>query len=133
MKELADRDAVLFLWTTAPLLQRAFPIIEAWGFDYKAQFIWDKGRHNMGFYNSVRHELLLVCTRGSCTPTGEASIGSVQSIERTARHSEKPEQFRQIIERMYDHGRKLELFARGEPHAGWDADGNESAPLALAA
>ena len=38
-----------------------------------------------------------------------------------------------IIEDMYDHGRKLELFSR-KPRQGWDADGNEAdAGLLLAA
>jgi N6-adenosine-specific RNA methylase IME4 len=128
VKELADRDAVLFLWTTAPMLQRAFPIIDAWGFEYKTFFVWDKVKHNVGYYNSVRAELLLVCTRGSCTPDTGKLIDSVQTIERSDKHSEKPQEFYDIIEAMYDHGRKLELFARN-PRQGWDADGNESAPI----
>jgi N6-adenosine-specific RNA methylase IME4 len=77
----------------------------------------------MGFYNSVRHELLLVCTKGSCKPDVPKLVDSVQSIERT-KHSEKPEEFRKIIEGLYDHGRKLELFCR-TPKDGWDVDGNE--------
>jgi hypothetical protein len=60
VKELADDNAVLFMWVTAPLLKRCFPIIEAWGFDYKANFVWDKEKHVMGFYNSVRDEHLLI-------------------------------------------------------------------------
>jgi N6-adenosine-specific RNA methylase IME4 len=60
VKELADDNAVLFMWVTAPLLKRCFPIIEAWGFDYKANLVWDKEKHVMGFYNSVRHEHLLI-------------------------------------------------------------------------
>lgn len=43
-----------------------------------------------------------------------------------SRHSEKPEEFRKIIESMYDHGRKLELFRRGKAPEGWDVDGNEA-------
>jgi N6-adenosine-specific RNA methylase IME4 len=77
----------------------------------------------MGHYNSVRHELLLICTRGSCTPDIKKLVDSVQSIERT-KHSKKPPEFYDIIEGMYDHGRKLELFCR-EPREGWDFDGNE--------
>jgi N6-adenosine-specific RNA methylase IME4/ParB-like chromosome segregation protein Spo0J len=125
VKELADDDAVLFLWVTAPMLERCFPIIRAWGFQYKALFVWDKVRHNLGFYNSVRAELLLICTRGSCLPDTGKLIDCVQTIERTGRHSEKPREFYDIIEAMYDHGRKLELFARGHCRDGWDSDGNE--------
>ena len=78
----------------------------------------------MGHYNSVRHEHLLICTRGSCKPDIPKLVDSVQSIERSKKHSQKPEEFYTIIENLYDHGRKLELFARGR-RKGWDFDGNE--------
>jgi hypothetical protein len=65
VKELAEKDAVLFMWITSPILPQCFPIIEAWGFKYKASFVWDKVRQGQGFYNSVCHELLLICTRGN--------------------------------------------------------------------
>jgi N6-adenosine-specific RNA methylase IME4 len=124
VKELADKDAVLFMWVTAPMLERCFPIIEAWGFKYKTFFVWDKVKHNVGYYNSVRAELLLICTRGSCTPDTGKLTDSVQTIERSDMHSEKPQEFYDIIDAMYDHGRKLELFSR-KARLGWDSDGNE--------
>ena len=49
----------------------------------------------------------------------------MQTIERSNKHSEKPQEFYDIIEAMYDHGRKLELFSR-KTRLGWDSDGNES-------
>ena len=125
VRDMADKDAVLFLWVTSPMLIRCAAIIEAWGFDYKASFVWDKVQHNVGHYNSVRHELLLICTRGSCKPDVPKLINSVQSIERSRTHSEKPVEFYQIIEGLYDHGRKIELFARTQRN-GWDSDGNKS-------
>jgi N6-adenosine-specific RNA methylase IME4 len=125
VKELTDDNAVLFIWVTSPLLERCFPIIRAWGFQYKASFVWDKVRHNIGFYNSVRHELLLVATKGSCKPDIAKLVDSVQSIKRSAKHSEKPQEFYAIIEGMYDYGRKLELFSRCA-REGWDSEGDES-------
>lgn len=124
VREMMDDNAVLFLWVTSPLLARCFAIIKAWGFEYKASFVWDKVKHTMGHYNSVRHEMLLICTRGSCTPDVPKLVDSVQSIERSGKHSEKPEAFYEIIEGMYDHGRKLELFSRNL-RDGWDSEGNE--------
>jgi N6-adenosine-specific RNA methylase IME4 len=121
---LAEDNAVLFLWATAPLLPEALELINAWGFKYKTNFIWDKVKHNMGHYNSVRHELLLIATKGSCTPDNVELFDSVQSIERTDRHSEKPEEFRKIIETLYIYGNKLELFARKSVE-GWEVFGNE--------
>ena len=37
---------------------------------------------------------------------------SVQSIEKTKKHSEKPEEFRNIIDTLYTKGKRIELFAR---------------------
>jgi len=109
VSQWAEDNAVLFLWVTSPILERAFEVIHAWGFEYKASFVWDKIKHNMGHYNSVRHEVLLICTRGSCQPDKQQLFDSVQSIER-GRHSEKPAEFYDIIETIYTHGRKLEIF-----------------------
>jgi len=127
--DLAEDNAVLFLWVTSPLLEDSFAVIDAWGFRYKASFVWDKVKHNLGHYNSVRHEFLLVCARGSCTPDVSKLFDSVQSIERTDKHSEKPEEFRQIIDTIYPHGARLELFARKRAE-GWEADGNQFAQTA---
>ena len=123
VRDLAMDNAVLFLWVTSPILFDAADVIRAWGFTYKAAFIWDKIKHNMGHYNSVRHELLLICTRGSCQPDVQTLFDSVQSIERT-RHSAKPAEFRTIIDTIYPHGPRLELFARTTAE-GWDAHGNQ--------
>ena len=121
--KIAEKDAVLFLWATSPLIFESKQIFEAWGFTYKSMFIWDKVRTGMGHYNSVRHEMLLICTRGSCTPDTPRMFDSVQSIERTENHSEKPQEFRDIIETLYS-GEKIELFARTK-RDGWDVWGNE--------
>lgn len=117
---------MLFLWTTSPLLPEGLRVAEAWGFKYKAAFVWDKVKHNMGHYNSVRHEFLLICTKGSCTPDVSKLFDSVQSIERTDKHSQKPEEFREIINTIYPHGSRIELFRRGDTPEGWKIWGNES-------
>lgn len=118
----AADDAVLFLWVTSPMLEDSFRVINAWGFKYKSSFVWDKVAHNMGHYNSVRHEFLLIATRGSCTPDVQRLFDSVVSIERTE-HSRKPGQFREMIDTLYPIGERLELFAR-EASEGWDVWGD---------
>ncbi|MDD5543880.1 MAG: MT-A70 family methyltransferase [Acidobacteriia bacterium] len=123
IKELAEENAVLFLWVTSPILKESFQVIDAWGFEYKTSFVWDKVKHNMGHYNSVRHEFLLVCVRGSCTPEVNKLFDSVVVEERTE-HSVKPKIFREIIDFLYPHGNRIELFAR-EKVNGWDAFGNQ--------
>lgn len=124
IKDITEDNAVLFLWVTSPLLEDSFSIIKAWDFQYKTSFIWDKVKHNMGHYNSVRHELLLIATKGSCLPDNKKLYDSVQSVERSDIHSEKPEIFRQIIDDLYTYGNRIELFARKQVE-GWEGWGLE--------
>lgn len=125
VKNISQKDAVLFLWVTSPLLEDAFEVIKSWGFKYKTSFIWDKVKHNMGHYNSVRHELLLIATKGSCVPDNKKLYDSVQSIERNDNHSEKPIEFLNIIDDLYLYGNKLEMFCRKIKKQNWYGWGNE--------
>jgi N6-adenosine-specific RNA methylase IME4 len=117
-------DAVLFLWSPAPLLDKALRLIPAWGFTYKQNFTWWKLKHNWGHYNSAQHEHLLLATRGSCTPDSQKLEPSVVALERTE-HSRKPEYFRTMIDGMYPIGNRIELFARGTLPKHWAGWGNE--------
>jgi len=125
IKDITEKDAVLFLWVTSPILKESFKVISSWDMKYKASFIWDKVGHNMGHYNSVRHEFLLICTKGSCTPDNKKLFDSVQSIEKQRNHSEKPIEFMNIIDEIYTFGDRIELFARSKKKESWDVWGNE--------
>jgi N6-adenosine-specific RNA methylase IME4 len=114
------------MWATFPLLPEALEVVKAWGFQYKTAIVWSKQRPNMGHYHTADAELLVIATRGSCTPDVDTRETQVQSIKRVGRHSEKPEAFRELIDRLYPHGRRIELFRRGSTPTGWDAWGNES-------
>lgn len=126
-------DAVLFFWVTAPMLYYAtdgevpdaYRLIRAWGFEPKTGAVWDKVDHVFGHYFSIRHEHLIIATRGSCTPDRPTPmIDSVQTVRRGDVHSAKPEEFRKIIERLYD-GPYLELFGRARVE-GWTVFGNDA-------
>jgi N6-adenosine-specific RNA methylase IME4 len=125
VRDMAAADSVLFLWATAPLLVEAVRVVEAWGFTYKAQFVWDKVKGFNGHYNDVRHELLLIATRGSCVPAVESLDPSIVQEKRT-KHSRKPDCFYELIERLYPVGDEthVELFAR-RSRDGWTAWGNQ--------
>ena len=126
VRDLMLPDAVLFLWVTAPLLFEVAPsVIDAWGFTYKTNYVWDKQRHNFGNYSSVQHEHLVVATRGSCLPDVDDKEPSVVQAPR-GEHSVKPELFRELIDQLYPHGPRLELFRRGAAPAGWHVWGNEA-------
>jgi len=130
VKEISHDNCTLFMWTTAPKLNWVNDILEAWGFEYKTNLIWDKVRHNMGHYSSVRHEILVIAGKGNAAPTCDGttiqSIDSVQDIDKSNVHSKKPHQFYEIIESLYPDGKYIELFHRGKPREGWEAWGNES-------
>lgn len=125
VNELSNKDCVLFLWATAPKLPEALEVMKAWGFQYKTCIVWDKVKHNFGFYFSVRHELLLIGGIGRSTPDNTSELhDSVISIERSKIHSEKPEYFRELLSKMYK-GDKIELFARVKSQ-NWDVWGNQA-------
>lgn len=126
VRSLAANDSVLFCWATFPLLPDALEVVKAWGFTYKTAIVWDKQRANLGHYHNASAELLLICTRGSCTPDTNMRPDQVQSLPRTGRHSEKPEYFRQVVDAMYQHGPRIELFRRGDAPEGWKVWGNEA-------
>jgi len=123
VKDIADDNAVLFLWVVSFHLPNAFKIFESWGFTYKSSIIWHKKHSHWGYYTNISHEILLIATRGSCTPECEKLFNSVASIKRT-RHSEKPNHFREMIDTMYPTGNRIELFAR-KKYKKWEAYGNQ--------
>lgn len=123
IKDLCEENAALFLWATAPCLPEAMEVIPAWGFNYKAQFIWDKVRGFNGHYNDVQHELLLIATRGSFVPNITSLPKSIVCVEKD-KHSRKPDVFYEIIESLYPNAKRLELFARRK-REGWESWGNE--------
>ena len=129
VKSIVEKDAVLFLWITSPLLPCFMRVMEAWGFQYKSSFIWYKG-HNMSHYNSLRHEFLLVGGRGSSVPDRELDTGKKRLFpsvykEKQTVHSRKPSYYKAMIDSLYIKGNKLEMFARRVDRAGWDYWGNE--------
>jgi len=126
VSRLAADDCVLFLWGTSPKLVEAFSVIEAWGFDYKTCMVWRKDKIGMGYYARQQHELLLIATCGNpAPPPPESRPNSVVDGERSE-HSRKPVVFYELIEGMYPHAKKIELFCR-TPRDGWSIWGNEVA------
>lgn len=118
------KDAVLFLWATAPKLREALRVMDAWGFEYVTQAVWDKDKIGMGYWFRGQHELLLVGTRGHWPPPPPgARISSVWK-ERRGRHSAKPAGLRDMMSSAWPDAKRIELFARTAT-PGWDAWGNE--------
>lgn len=120
----AAKDAILYLWATAPRLESGLAVMEAWGFRYKTQAVWDKVKVGMGFWFRGQHEILMVGTRGKVSPpTPSARVSSVIRCPR-GRHSAKPEHVREWIGEWYPDVPKLEIFGRLK-RPGWDVFGNQ--------
>jgi N6-adenosine-specific RNA methylase IME4 len=120
----AAPDCVLFLWATIAHNANALRLIEHWGFEYRSMHIWRKPGVGTGYWVRENAELLLIATRGTVpAPAPGDQLRCLFAARRHA-HSEKPEIFAELIERLYPNTPKLEMFAR-RPRPGWDSWGNE--------
>lgn len=123
ISEIASDDCLLFMWVTNPHLAQGIELGKAWGFDYKTvAFVWNKMVHNPGQYTMSYCELCLVFKRGRIPkPRGARNIKQLIEVPRT-KHSKKPFQALENIEKMFPSQSKIELFAREQPE-GWDVWG----------
>ena len=119
-----NKNAVLYLWSTAPKLLDALGVMQCWGFTYKTQMVWDKQIIGPGYWFRGQHEILLVGTRGKFSPPPPGTRISSVWDERRGKHSAKPAGIRKCIEAWFPDARRIELFAR-ERVEGWDAEGLE--------
>lgn len=130
INEIADKDCVLFLWATYPMLPEALSVIEAWGFKYKSiAFQWIKlNRKNgkpffgLGRWTRGNSECCLLAVKGKPTRKANDVFQLIQTP--IGKHSEKPHEAREKIVRLMGGVRRIELFAR-KKIPGWDAWGNE--------
>jgi len=130
IKDLADENCILFLWVTFPILDRAFEVINAWGFTYSTVgFNWIKSNKSgkgfffgLGNWTRANSELCLIATKGSIERK-DASISQI-IYEPIGKHSEKPAIVRDKIVKLVGDLPRIELFAR-QKIKGWDSWGNE--------
>jgi N6-adenosine-specific RNA methylase IME4 len=125
IKNMTSKNAILFMWSSSPHLAQAIDLMDAWGFKYKTvAFVWYKEKTNPGYYTMSQCELCLVGLKGVIPkPRGTRNERQFLS-ELRQRHSQKPNEIRTRIERMFPSQKKLEMFAR-EAKEGWDVFGNE--------
>ena len=130
VKDIADKDCILFLWVTFPILQECFKVMESWGFEYSTcGFNWIKKNKNAdsnffgcGSWTRANSELCLIATKGSITRL-DATISQVIETP-IEEHSKKPVIVYDLIEKLVGKLPRIELFCR-QPHEGWDCFGNE--------
>ena len=113
-----------------PLLPRALDVMRAWGFEYRSDLlIWVKLTPNgklafgTGYYTRKNAEVMIYGARGKGLRVVDRSVRQVLFAKRRE-HSRKPDEFFELLERLFGPVRRIELFARiGRP--GWVQWGNE--------
>lgn len=124
VKELAEEDAHLYLWTTQRYLWDAPTIARAWGFEPSTVLTWCKpptGFSLGGTYGKAS-EFVLFARRGKLAAKTRVSRDWWEWSR--GEHSAKPEAFVDMVEQVSP-GPYLELFARRN-RLGWNTWGNEA-------
>jgi len=124
-------SAILFLWRLASMPEEAYQVARAWGFVPKSELVWQKltknGKHHfgMGSYTRASHETCIIAVKGKPSLARPAIRNQRSTFEApVGRHSAKPDEFYQIVERMYPDSVPYELFAR-VARIGWCQEGDE--------
>jgi N6-adenosine-specific RNA methylase IME4 len=118
---LASPACHLWLWTTNQFLRAGFEVMQAWGFKYLAPIVWVKPS-GCGNYFIHRTQTVLFGYRERCQFPLARYLPNV-FFALPGRHSQKPEESYQLIEKVSP-GPRLELFAR-TVRPGWQAWGDE--------
>jgi N6-adenosine-specific RNA methylase IME4/ParB-like chromosome segregation protein Spo0J len=122
IKDIADQNSVLWLWTTNAHLRAAFEVVEAWGFEYKALLTWVKDRMGTGEWLRGQTEHCLLASRGKPVFIHGTHSTVLEAARRE--HSRKPEEFYTLVEATCAGG-KVELFCR-QQRSGWQIYGNDT-------
>ena len=130
--DVADEKSHLYLWVPNSLLTEGLQVMEAWGFEYKTNLIWEKTRKDgepdgrgVGFYFRNVTEILLFGIKGEKNRTldpGRSQVNLIRAMKKE--HSRKPEEFIDLIEKC-SNAPYLEVFARGNRDS-WDMWGNQA-------
>jgi N6-adenosine-specific RNA methylase IME4 len=132
VRDIAAEPSHLYLWVPNALLPDGLKVMQAWGFKYVSNIVWEKVRKDgepdgrgVGFYFRNVTEVLLFGTRGKNARTLSPARSQVNIIRsRKREHSRKPDQQYDLIEEC-SWGPRLELFGRG-PRPGWFVWGDQS-------
>lgn len=129
VRSITTPSTALFLWVPSPQLPIGLETMKAWGFTFKTvAFVWSKrtphGKEvaNLGRWTMGNVEMCLLGTRGQ----PQRVVRNVKQLIVAARgrHSAKPAEAAERIERLFGPCQRIELFARTE-RSGWDQFGNE--------
>ena len=136
LNAILAENALVFVWTTGPMLLNTATLGNSWGLTYKTIFsVWVKTYEHggvitgTGSYTRSCCEFLLVFTKGkkalSLLKNPKATNISQLVTDKRGDHSVKPNSVRENVEEFLVTGlHKVELFARRKVE-GWTVWGNE--------
>ncbi len=132
--EICGEKAHLYLWVPNALLPEGLAVMDAWGFEYKGNIIWEKIRKDgypdgrgVGFYFRNVTEMLLFGIKKKSAPNrtlppARSQVNLIRTQKRE--HSRKPDEIIPIIEAC-SQAPRIELFARGV-RDGWTMWGDQA-------
>jgi N6-adenosine-specific RNA methylase IME4 len=123
------KDGIVYMWSTTSMMRVSQTILEDWGLEYHSHMMWVKERKGKqmgtGRWSRVDHEIVLIYTQGK--PPAPSDSDKISSVlyGPVRRHSEKPDEFYDMILRNYPPPVPLlEMYGR-KKRAGFTVLGNE--------
>ena len=114
IQEISDDNCHLYLWVTNSFIKDGFRVMEEWGFKYKTKITWMKNSIGIGQYFRGMTEDCLFGVKGKLPYKiidGKRQQGRTGFLAPKQKHSQKPEEMRQMIEKV-SYPPYIELFAR---------------------
>ena len=103
-------------------MRESFDVLDAWGFERRTILTWVKDRIGYGEWLRNRTEHCIMAVRGK--PVVQLTNESTVLFAPVGRHSEKPDEFYALVERLCPAPRYAELFSR-RARPNWGAHGDE--------
>lgn len=129
LKELADKDCVLYLWTINKYIEQSYALARKWGFKPSTMLVWVKNPNGIGLGGtySLSSEFCLYAVKGMANSKKRHPTN--WWLWQRGRHSQKPDEFMDMVEHT-SNPPYLEVFARPwtplfQERTGWDVWGNE--------
>lgn len=126
--QLLSDAKVVFLWEIDKFLIEAESEMTKRGWRRHARLVWGKGNGVApAFTVRFSHEYLVWWFRSPMMPIDSSLQGHYTTVFRSPsrEHSRKPEEAYSLIEKLYPHAIRMDVFSR-EPRMGWLQWGNQT-------